>query len=197
MLYSFFVFLMLHVDPEPFEGILIYRTDYPRHTNISTYYIMPGHIGIDSKSYESDSIYSVRYHYDMTTLCRKCYTLKVGSTEKEFVEREPKEWIHDYEVVDSSEGGRLIAVHYNQDMIGFDANELYETRIEDTNLIVDIPEGFKIAVPPVTHHSKFIATKITKTQVLDTGTYRKETEIITELIAKIPMKLSEQYFKID
>jgi len=197
MIYSIFLFLMLQVNPEPFEGILIYRTDYPKHTKISTYYIMPGHIGIHSKSYESDSIYNVRYHYDMNQTCRKCYTLKVGYSEKEFIERESKEWIYDYEVVDNSEGNRLIVVHYNQDMIGFQGNELYETRIEDTNLLVDIPEGFEIAVPPITHLSKFIATKITKTQVLDTGTYRKETEIVTELIAKIPMKLSERYFKID
>jgi len=197
MLYSIFFFFMFQAEQDPFEGILIYRTDHAKFTNISTYYIMPGHIGIDSKSYEPDSIFTVKYHYDMTKNCGKCYTIKENSKQKRFVQREPKEYINYYEVIDSTSHNRVINVHYYQDLIGFRGNEMYETRVEDTSLLINIPEGFSISVPPISHHSKYIATKVTKTKVLDTGSYRKETEIVTKLMAKIPMKLSERYFEIE
>ena len=62
-------------------------------------------------------------------------------------------------------------------MLSFSENELFETRIDDTSLIINIPKWVSINTSAISRHIKFIATTITKTHVLNLETYQKETEM--------------------
>ena len=194
----FFILFIQLINPSaPFEGILIYQTDYTNHTNITKYYITKDKIRTDFVVLETDSSTHSVQIYDLTDNCAFCFIEKTDNTSPQKVYLEVKEKIVDFEIIDSTSKNRVIDMYSDQSLIGFNGNELYERRIEDKDLLIALPDGWIFNGMPMSHHSNYIASQVIHTRVLKTDLLVKETVVIQKLIAKIPMKLSEHYFKID
>ncbi len=201
-MYMLIILFLLQLNVEPtdnFEGILIYKTQYPTQYKISTYFIGSNKLKIESYNYRKDTIIKMQFLYDFESDYVNCSYLKKGSNEPEWLTPNKKDFVIAYNRLDTLGSDQIeVEVEYDQSQIGFAGNELYETRIEDPTLRIELPEGWLLTGMPISDKSRNIATKIVKTMVLRLNGNGETTETIitTELIARIPMKLGDHYFKL-
>lgn len=186
---------------ENFEGILVYQTEFPSHYNISTYFFGGSKLKIQSATYRQDSMYMITTLYDFDNKdCTNCSqdvygNEKAKTTYDEFAEDE----IIAYTITDTLNDHKFkVQVDFNQDKIGWENNEYYETRIETDKLHYRLKQGwFFNGWMPISHRSNRIAIEIERIFVLHTSSGKQETKIKSKLVAQRPMKLGDKYFLLD